>query len=152
MNLRQQKTSAITRCLRFGGGLLAVALILSCFWRESLAATRENSSKPPAVSPAQGQHSKSPSDTGKETVTKLRIGAHPTFTRVVIELTGPQEWSVEQAGRDVRVIVPGAGMDDGIRRVDQARGPVRSAQVVPRAGGVEVLVVCESPPAKIRRR
>ena len=151
MNLRQQKTSAITRCLRFGGGLLAVALILSCFWRESLAATRENSSKPPAVPPAQGHYSKARSDTGKETVTKLRIGAHPTFTRVVIEQTGPQEWSVEQAGRDVRVIVPGVGMDDGIRRVDQARGPVRSAQVVPRAGGVEVLVVCESPPAKIRR-
>ncbi|MCX5736362.1 MAG: N-acetylmuramoyl-L-alanine amidase [candidate division NC10 bacterium] len=69
---------------------------------------------------------------------------------MVIELTGPQEWSVEQAGADVRVIVPGVGMDDGIRRVDQARGQVRSVQVVRRAGGVEVLVVCESPP-KIRR-
>ena len=42
-------------------------------------------------------------------------------------------------------------MDDSIRRVDQARGLVRSVQVVRRAGGVEVLVVCESPSVKIRR-
>jgi len=137
--------------LRFGAVLLAATLILVSFGRDSLAATRENSSKPPAVPPAEGYHSKASSDTSKETVTKLRVGAHPTFTRVVIELTGPQEWSMEQAGADVRVIVPGVGMDDGIRRVDQARGQVRSVQVVRRAGGVEVLVVCESPPVKIRR-
>jgi N-acetylmuramoyl-L-alanine amidase len=42
-------------------------------------------------------------------------------------------------------------MDDGIRRVDQVRGQVRSAQAVRRAGGVEVLVVCESSSVKIRR-
>lgn len=151
MDLRQHKTSTIIRSLRFGAVLLAVTLILFSFGRDSLAATRENSSKPPAVPPAEGHHSKASSDTSKETVTKLRIGPHPTFTRVVIELTGPQEWSMEQAGADVRVIVPGVGMDDGIRRVDQARGRVRSVQVVRRAGGVEVLVVCESPPVKIRR-
>lgn len=133
MDLRQHKTSTIIHSLRFGAGLLAVTLILFSFGRESLAATRGNSS-----------------NASKETVTKLRVGAHPTFTRVVIELTGPQEWSVEQAGAGVRVIVPGVGMEDGIRRVDQARGQVRSVQVVRRAGGVEVLVVCESPPVKIR--
>jgi len=133
MDLRQHKTSTMIRSLRFGAGLLVVALSLFSFGRESLAGTRENSS-----------------NASKETVTKLRVGAHPTFTRVVIELTGPQEWSVEQAGADVRVIVPGVGMEDGIRRVDQARGQVRSVQVVRRAGGVEVLVVCESPPVKIR--
>jgi N-acetylmuramoyl-L-alanine amidase len=151
MDLRQQKTSTIIRSLRFGVGLLAVTLILLAFGRDSLAATRENSSKPPPVPAAQGHHSKASSDTSKETVTKLRVGPHPTFTRVVIELTGPQEWSVEQAGADVRVIVPGVGMDDGIRRVDQVRGQVRSAQAVRRAGGVEVLVVCESSSVKIRR-
>jgi N-acetylmuramoyl-L-alanine amidase len=152
MDLRQHKTSIIIRFLRFGAGLLAVTLILFFFGQDSLAAMRENSSKPLANPPAQGHHySKASSDTGKETVTKLRVAAHPTFTRVVIELTGAQEWSVAQAGADVRVIVPGVGMDEGIRQVDQARGQVRSVQVVRQAGGVEVLVVCESPPAKIRR-
>jgi len=150
MDLRQHKTSTMIRSLRLGAGLLAVTLILFSFGREVLAATRENSSKSSAVPPGQGHPSRAPSDASKETVTKLRVGAHPTFTRVVIELTGPQEWSVEQAGAGVRVIVPGVGMEDGIRRVDQARGQVRSVQIVRRAGGVEVLVVCESPPVKIR--
>ena len=150
MDLRQQKTSTIIRSLRFGAGLLAVALTLFSVGRESLAAARESSSRSPAVPSTQGHPSQTASDSSKETVTKLRVGAHPTFTRVGIELTGPQEWSVEQAGADVRVIVPGVGMDDGIRRVDQAHGQVRSVQGVRRAGGVEVLVVCESPSVKIR--
>jgi len=151
MDLRQLKTSTAIRSLRFGASLLTVALILFSFGRGGLAATRENSSKPPAAPAAEGLHPKAAPDTGKAIVTKLRIGPHPTFTRVVIELTGPQEWSVELAGASIRVIVPGVGMDDSIRTVDQTRGQVRSVHAVHRTGGVEVLIVCESPPVKIRR-
>jgi N-acetylmuramoyl-L-alanine amidase len=94
--------------------------------------------------------SKASLDPATTIITKFRVGEHPTFTRVVLELTGPQEYSVEHAGDGVRILVPGASLDGGIRRADYARGQVRSVQPMRRAGGVEIVVLCDSSLAKIR--
>jgi N-acetylmuramoyl-L-alanine amidase len=84
-------------------------------------------------------------------VTKIRRGTHEGFTRVVLELGGPQEWSVDQAPvGPIRVIIPGVGLDSQVRRLDFPTGLVRSIQPFRRSGGVEVLVICE--PAQVRVR
>jgi N-acetylmuramoyl-L-alanine amidase len=84
-------------------------------------------------------------------VTKIRTGTHAEFTRIVFELGAPQEWSVDHTpGAPIRVVIPGVGLDGGVRRLDFAKGLVRSIQPVRRSGGVEVLVVCDQAPVKVR--
>ena len=131
-------------------GLLALALVFVAFGRLSLAAEHGSSPGLQAVPPQTSASPKPSGDSLTPVIAKLRIGVHPTFTRVVLELTGAQEFSVEQAGAGLKLLVPGAGLDEGVQRVDRARGLVRSVQFVRRAGGVEVLVACDSPRAKIR--
>jgi hypothetical protein len=131
-------------------GLCVTALLAVSFGNLSLAAERGSSSTPQAVPSITPARSKASLDSATTIITKFRIGEHPKFTRVVLELTGPQEFSVEHVGSGVRILVPGVGLDGGIRRVDYARGPVRSVQPMRRAGGAEVLVVCDSSQAKIR--
>ena len=84
-------------------------------------------------------------------VTRIRVGTHEGYTRIVFDLAGPQEWSLDQqpAG-PMRVVIPGVGLDDGVRRLDFPRGLVRSIQPIRRAGGVEILLVCE--PGQVRAR
>lgn len=85
------------------------------------------------------------------TVTKVRVGTHEGFKRIVLDLAGPHEWSVDQTpSGPIRIVIPGAGLDDSVRRQDFARGPVRSIQPIRRSGGVEILVFCEPIQVKIR--
>ena len=85
------------------------------------------------------------------TVTRIRVGAHEGFTRIVLDLGGPQEWSLDQpAGGPVRIIMPGVGLDSRVKRLDFPKGMLRSIQPIRRAGGIEVLLVCD--PARVRVR
>jgi N-acetylmuramoyl-L-alanine amidase len=84
-------------------------------------------------------------------VTKIRTGIHPDFTRIVLDLGAQQEWSLDQTpGHPIRIIIPGAALGAGVRRLDFAAGLVRSIQPVRRSGGVEVVVVCEPANVKVR--
>jgi N-acetylmuramoyl-L-alanine amidase len=153
MGLRVDKTIPPSRCMSVLAGLLSASMIIGLLsvGREGLAATRGSLLKSSIDSSVQANRSKAPSDPSRSWIANLRVGTHPGFTRVVIELTGAQEWSLEHGGADIRVIVPGVGIDESIRRIDYSRGIVRSVQPVRRAGGVEVLIVCESASARIRK-
>ncbi len=84
-------------------------------------------------------------------VTKVRVGTHEGFKRIVFDLEGPQEWSVDRPpSGPIRVVIPGVGLDERVRRLDFARGPVRSIQPIRRSGGVEILLFCEPSQVKIR--
>jgi hypothetical protein len=84
-------------------------------------------------------------------IAKLRVGKHQDFTRVVVEMTGVYEWAIENPpGAPVRILVPGAGVDVNIRRLDFSSGAVRSVQTTRRANGAEVILVCEPAGVKVR--
>ncbi len=88
---------------------------------------------------------------GLGTVTRVRVGTHEAFKRIVFELSSPQEWSVDQpVTGPIRVVIPGVGLDDSVRRMDFAKGLVRSIQPVRQSGGVEVLLFCEPNRVKLR--
>jgi N-acetylmuramoyl-L-alanine amidase len=84
-------------------------------------------------------------------VTKIRRGTHPGFTRVVLELGAAQEWFVRQDDDGpIRIIIPSVGLEGHIRRMDFSTGLVRSIQPVRRVGGVEILIVCDSRPVSLQ--
>ncbi len=84
-------------------------------------------------------------------IAKIRVGKHPDFTRVVLELTGSYEWTIEQPpGGPVRILIPGAGVDASIRRLEFSSGVIRSVQTARRANGVEVILVCQPAGVKLR--
>ena len=84
-------------------------------------------------------------------IAKIRVGKHPDFTRVVLELTGSYEWTIEQPpGAPVRILIPGVGVDASIRRLEFSSGVVRSVQTTRRANGVEVVLVCQPAGVKVR--
>jgi len=83
------------------------------------------------------------------TVTRIRVGTHEGFTRIVLDLGGPQEWSLDEpAGGPVRIVLPGVELDSRVKRLDFPKGIVRSIQPIRRSGGIEVLLVCE--PARVK--
>ena len=65
---------------------------------------------------------------------EFRVGTHPTDSlAIVVELSGPHEWSVDQPApaRYEFLLIPGAGLDDGMRGCDyRHEGVVRSIQPV----------------------
>jgi N-acetylmuramoyl-L-alanine amidase len=84
-------------------------------------------------------------------ISKIRVGKHQTFTRVVLEMTGLYEWSIERPlGAPVRILLPGAGVDATIRPLEFSSGVVRSVQTIRRANGVEVILVCEPAGVQVR--
>jgi N-acetylmuramoyl-L-alanine amidase len=119
--------------------------------REALAGQAGGlSERRPVVSP-QSTPALQPPDSISTRVTKIRVGVHEGFTRVVLDLGGTQEWSLDQpAGAPVRLILPGVGLDSAVRRLDFPKGTLRSVQPIRWSGGVEVLLVCE--PAQVRVR
>jgi len=79
-------------------------------------------------------------------VNGVRIGVHAGFTRVVIDLTGPAEWSTDlDASGTVRILIPGARVLPAGTLLEPPRGLVRSARVLERPSGVEVALDCRGP-------
>jgi N-acetylmuramoyl-L-alanine amidase len=106
--------------------------------RSSAAFSKSESARPSAEQPLRS-------------VMKVRVGTHDGFRRIVFDLAGPHEWSLDQpAAGPIRIVIPGAGLDAGVRRLDFPSGWVRSIQPMRRSGGVEVLVFCE--PKRVRVR
>lgn len=121
------------------------------FDRQALAGPSGDRSQGSPVLSTKSESARPPVDQALGNVTKVRVGTHEGFKRIVFELGGPQEWSVDQpAGGPLRIVIPGVGLGDGVRRLDFPRGPVRSIQPIRRSGGVEVLVFCE--PSQVRVR
>jgi N-acetylmuramoyl-L-alanine amidase len=86
------------------------------------------------------------------TITKLRVGAYPTHTRVVLETLGPLEWSIERdAERNgLRVFVPKGVLASNIRPITIRTGTVRGIQPTQHAGGAEVRLTREWGDAGLR--
>ena len=90
-------------------------------------------------------------DSSSVTVTRIRVGTHEGFTRIVLDLGGPREWSLDEpADGPVRIVLPGVQLDSRVKRLDFPKGMVRSIQPVRRSGGIEVLLVCEPTRVKVR--
>ena len=133
--------------------LVAVAIVTSavlCLAPAVTAGQPDNSPRPPFGSSTPPRETVAPVSTTAG-VSKIRVGKHPDFTRVVLELTGSYEWTIEQQpGAPVRILIPGAGVDASIRRLEFSTGVIRSVQTTRRANGVEVIVVCEPTGVKLR--
>jgi N-acetylmuramoyl-L-alanine amidase len=76
-------------------------------------------------------------------LTQVRVGTHAGFTRVVLELDGPAEWSTDLDARGfVRVLIPGARALPSLGLIRPAHGLVRSIEAFQRPSGVEVSIGC----------
>lgn len=85
------------------------------------------------------------------TLTQVRVGTHASFTRVVLELNGPAEWSTDLDPRGfIRVLIPGARALPSLDLVRPARGLVQSLHAVQRPSGVELSIGCGKRPVDIR--
>jgi N-acetylmuramoyl-L-alanine amidase len=72
---------------------------------------------------------------------QVRVGTHAGFTRVVLELSDPAEWSTDQDARGgLRVLIPGARVVPALGVVRPPQGLVRSVQAFQRLSGVEVAI------------
>ena len=133
--------------------LVAFAIAASAvlyFAAPATAGQRDNSQKSSSVSSTTPREAAGPVSTTAG-IAKIRVGKHQAFTRVVLEMTGSYEWWIEQPpGAPVRILVPGAGVDVSIRRLELSSGAVRSVQTIRRANGVEVILVCEPAGVKVR--
>jgi N-acetylmuramoyl-L-alanine amidase len=117
----------------------------------ALAGPSEDRSERGSAALSKSESARLSADPALRSVTKVRLGTHEGFRRIVFELAGPHEWSLDQpAAGPIRILIPGAGLDDGVRRLDFPRGWVRSIQPMRRSGGVEILVFCE--PKRVRVR
>ncbi|HSB77156.1 MAG TPA: N-acetylmuramoyl-L-alanine amidase [Candidatus Methylomirabilis sp.] len=84
------------------------------------------------------------------TVTKLRIGTYPTYTRVVLETSVPVEWSVlEDVPEAVRIVVPGGVLAPDIQVLEPRKGILRAIQPTQRPGGVEVRLLSHQQRIKV---
>jgi N-acetylmuramoyl-L-alanine amidase len=79
------------------------------------------------------------------TITQIRVGAYPTHTRVVLEMVGPRQWSIQKVeGSDaLRVVLPGGVLAKNIQPLTLRAGVVRAVQPAQQVGGAEVRLVCE---------
>lgn len=85
------------------------------------------------------------------TIMQLRVGTHPTYTRVVLDTAGPMEWSIHDDGKEaLRVLVPGGVLAPSIHRRDLGMGIVRSIEPIQRSGGVEITLLSPLPERKVR--
>ena len=88
---------------------------------------------------------------GRVLACPIRVGKHPDFTRVVLEMTGSYEWTIERPpSGPVRILIPGVGVDASIRRLEFSSGVIRSVQTTRHANGVEVILVCQPAGVKLR--
>jgi N-acetylmuramoyl-L-alanine amidase len=142
-----------TRQSRASRFLVAVAIVASavlCLGPTVTAGQPDNSPRPPFGSSTPPRETVAPVSTTAG-ISKIRVGKHPDFTRVVLELTGSYEWTIEQPpGGPVRILIPGAGVDASIRRIEFSSGVIRSVQTARRANGVEVILVCQPAGVKVR--
>ena len=79
------------------------------------------------------------------TITQIRVGTYPTYTRIVLETVGPQEWSIQKDERNdaLRILLPGGVLAKDIRPFTFQAGIVRAVQPAQQAGGVEVRLLRE---------
>lgn len=131
------------------------ACLVTIWWSARLpqaaAGQADGRSQVGVAVPRKAEAVRPPVESTLGSVARIRVGTHEGYTRIVFDLGGPYEWSLDQpAAGPVRVVIPGIGLDDGVRRLDFPRGVVRSIQPIRRSGGVEILVFCEPSQARVR--
>lgn len=80
---------------------------------------------------------------------QIRVGTHREFTRVVLEVAGRTEWSVDRTPNGLRILVPRGRVGDTAKSLTW-RGTVRSIEPLQRAGGAEVSIRCASEEITVR--
>jgi len=84
-------------------------------------------------------------------LTRVRIGTHPTFTRIVLDLTRPAEWLTEaDRERCVRILIPAGRLLPTARALVRSRGLIRSVRLAQHAAGIEVFVTCRAGGGRFR--
>ena len=142
MNLREmQRRYRQTVSSHTAWPWLRVALLLFALGGVALPSALVQAAGPGRVVPAAREQAGGSSGFGA-TVRQVRIGTHPGYTRIVLELGSPAEWSVVEVAGGFRIIVPGVRLDETVRRIEW-RGTVRSVEPIQSGGGVEVTVRCE---------
>ncbi len=131
-------------------GIVWVGVLLMGSTEAALAARAGGSSPTRGGSASRPEAGERPAASNFTTVTQVRIGSHPGYTRVVLELAGQQEWSLQEASAGLRILVPGGQLAASIRRVDLTSGVVRSVEPTQRDGGVEVAIACDLRQVKVR--
>jgi len=86
------------------------------------------------------------------TITRIRVGAYPTYTRVVLETIGPQEWSIlkTEGSNALQIVLPGAVLAKNVQPLALRTGVVRAVQPAQQAGGAEIKLLREGREGKIR--
>ena len=86
------------------------------------------------------------------TITRIRVGAYATHTRVVLETVGALEWSLQQEDGSsvVRVVVPGGVLAKSVQPLTLRTGTVRAVQPAKQVGGAEVKLFREGKDGGIR--
>jgi N-acetylmuramoyl-L-alanine amidase len=92
-----------------------------------------------------------PPPSSNATITKLRIGSFPAYTRVVLDAAEPLEWSVlEKGAEEVRVVIPGGVLARTVLPIDLRKGIVRAIRPTQRPGGVELRLILQQHRVTVR--
>jgi N-acetylmuramoyl-L-alanine amidase len=126
----------------------AVVVLCCCLTLQAgLVAGATSNGAQPIIVTASGTRAPTP----PVIVRQIRVGTHPEYTRVVVELTGAAEYTVErQADGGARVVVLNAGMGAGLRRIEPVHGTIAAVQPARRGPHVEVLITYAPAQAQIR--
>ncbi|MBI4587903.1 MAG: N-acetylmuramoyl-L-alanine amidase [Candidatus Rokubacteria bacterium] len=79
----------------------------------------------------------------------LRFRSYPSFTRVVLEGSGPFAFQIEDRGGEVRVRLSGLSLS-APRLEEVGDGLVKELRVAPLRGGAELRVILEGAPGEIK--
>jgi N-acetylmuramoyl-L-alanine amidase len=125
----------------------AVAVLCCCLTLQASVVPAATSKEAQPIVTASGTRA----PTAPVTVRQIRVGTHPEFTRVVVELTGAAQYTVErQADGGARVVILDAGMGAGLRRIEPVHGTIAAVQPSRRGPHVEVLITYAPAQAQIR--
>ena len=88
----------------------------------------------------------------RTTVTNVRVGVYPTYTRIVLDLVGQFEWSTSGGRADdpLSIVVPGGVLAAGVRSLSPKGGVVRKVDPIQQPGGVEIRVARVHPNIRTR--
>jgi N-acetylmuramoyl-L-alanine amidase len=86
------------------------------------------------------------------TVTNLRLGVYPAYTRIVLDMVGQVEWFTSRGRPDepLSVMVPGGVLAAGVRSLSPKGGVVRQVDPIQQPGGVEIRVTRVHPNVRVR--
>jgi N-acetylmuramoyl-L-alanine amidase len=85
------------------------------------------------------------------TITRIRVGIYPAYTRLVLEATGKLPWAIEEDKKgNLRITLPGGVLGPGIQRLELKRGILRAVRPYQAAGRSALTLVREHAHTAVR--